>query len=194
MAAPPNSKPFVSSSTSLTKTANKPPRPNTISQRNHASALEMETQLWRALCDPDSVKADNGKPITDYIAHDCVMINPLLAPDGSAMPLGPNTKPKLADVLEYHSQHEGRSKAGLAKGLYGYRFLGEPLVVEVDLMAVALVYKIGLFRRRTGKTGGDRGVEEVAATGSSTWRQTAGADWLLVASHLAVDSGDDFND
>ncbi|KAL1840542.1 hypothetical protein VTJ49DRAFT_363 [Mycothermus thermophilus] len=188
--ASPNSKHHVSSSTTLHTS----PRLSTISQRNHASALEMETQLWRALCDPDSAKTTNGKPLADYIAHDCVMINPLLAPDGSSMPMGPGTRPKLAEVLEFLGQHGGRSKAGLAKGLYGFRFLGEPMVVEVDLMAVALVYKVGLFRRRSGKGGKDGGVEEVEASVGSTWRQTAGADWLLVAFHLAVESGDEFED
>jgi len=54
------------------------------------------------------------------------------------------------------------------------------LVVEIDLMAVALVYKISLFRHR--KSGG---VKEVVATCSSSWRQTAGADWLLCAQHVA---------
>ncbi|KAL2265321.1 hypothetical protein VTJ83DRAFT_6421 [Remersonia thermophila] len=184
------SKPHVSSSTSL----NTSPRLNTISQRNHAAALEMETHLWRALCDPDSVRTASGKALADYVAHDCVMVNPLLAPRGSDMLLGPNTRPSLADALGFHGQQGGRRRAGLARGLYGFRFLGEPLVVEVDLMAVALVYKVALFRRRSGRRGEGGGMEEVEASASSTWRQTAGADWLLVAFHLAVESGDEFDD
>jgi hypothetical protein len=137
-------------------------RLDTISKRNHASAREMETLLWRALCDdPESLK--------EYLAHDCVMINPLLAPGGSTTPLSKDTHPNVVDVLQ----------AAAGRKFTGFRFHGDPLVVEVDLMAVALVYKVSLFRH------GKRGVREVVASVGSTWRQTAGADWLLVAFHVA---------
>jgi len=46
-------------------------------------------------------------------------------------------------------------------------------------MAVAILYTISLYRQ------GKKGMEEVVATGSSSWRQTAGADWLLVAHHVS---------
>ena len=138
-------------------------RLDTISKRNHHAAREMETLLWRALCDePESLK--------DYLAHDCVMINPLLAPGGSTAPLSKDTQPNVVDVLQ----------AGAGRKFTGFRFHGDPLVVEVDLMAVALVYKVSLFRQ--GRKGG---VKEVVASVGSTWRQTAGADWLLVAFHVA---------
>ncbi|KAK3297826.1 uncharacterized protein B0H64DRAFT_393171 [Chaetomium fimeti] len=157
---PPGAGPHVSSSTTMGANA----RLDTISKRNHAAAREMETLLWRALCDePASLR--------DYLAHDCVMINPLLAPRGSCEPLSKDTTPSVVDVLQ----------AGADGGRFnGFRFWGEPLVVEVDLMAVALVYKISLFRQ--GRKGG---VREVVASVSSTWRQTAGADWLLVQFHVA---------
>ncbi|KAK4115495.1 hypothetical protein N656DRAFT_834702 [Canariomyces notabilis] len=138
-------------------------RLDTISKRNHAAAREMETILWRALLDePDTAR--------DYIAHDCVMINPLLAPHRSTQPLSKDTQPRAQDVL-----------ASSGKGLQysGFRFHGDPLVVEVDLMAVALVYKLSLYKQTR------KGTREIVCTGSSTWRQTAGADWLLVAMHVA---------
>ena len=154
--------PHVSSSTTMGSNT----RLDTISKRNHAAAREMETLLWRALC-------DEPETLREYLAHDCVMINPLLAPGGSCEPLNKDTQPSVVDVLQ----------AGAGNKFQGFRFHGEPLVVEVDLMAVALVYKISLFRQ------GRKGVREVVASVGSTWRQTAGADWLLVQFHVA--SADD---
>ncbi len=124
----------------------------------------METLLWRALC-------DDPASLAEYLAHDCIMINPLLTPGGATTPLGKDTRPTVAEVL-----------VSAAKGgrFTGFRFRGEPKVVEVDLMAVALVYGISLF-----KVGRKGGVREIVATGSSTWRQTAGGEWLLVALHVA---------
>lgn len=154
--------PFVSSSNTMGSNA----RLDTISKRNHAAAREMETILWRALIDePETAR--------DYLAHDCVMVNPLLAPGGSTAPLSKDTRPTVQDVLA-----NGRRYTG-------FRFHGDPLVVEVDLMAVALVYKMSVYRH------GRRGVRDIVATCASTWRQTAGADWLLVAQNVGevVDEG-----
>ncbi|AEO71272.1 uncharacterized protein THITE_2147947 [Thermothielavioides terrestris NRRL 8126] len=150
--------PHVSSSTTMGSNA----RLDTISKRNHAAAREMETLLWRALC-------DEPETLREYLAHDCIMINPLLAPDGSSEPLSKDTRPGVVDVLQ---------AAAAGRKLAGFRIHGQPLVVEVDLMAVALVYKISLFRQ------GRKGQQEIVASASSTWRQTAGADWLLVAFHV----------
>ncbi|GAB1313442.1 hypothetical protein MFIFM68171_03652 [Madurella fahalii] len=165
--------PFVSSSNTMGSNA----RLDTISKRNHAAAREMEMILWRALIDePDTAR--------DYIAHDCIMVNPLLAPQGSTAPLSKDTRPSVQDVLA----------AGAGRRYSGFRFHGDPLVVEVDLMAVALVYKMSVYRH------GRKGVREIVATCASTWRQTAGADWLLVAQNvgevvgeggLLEDQGDD---
>ncbi len=137
-------------------------RLDTISKRNHAAAREMETLLWRALTDsPEAAK--------EYMAKDCVMINPLFA-NGSDKPMNKDTEPSINDALEN------------AGGVWtGFKIHGDPLVVEIDLMAVALVYKVSLFRE--SRKGGTR---EVVATASSSWRQTAGADWLLCAQHVAV--------
>ncbi|KAM7201177.1 hypothetical protein V8F20_004923 [Naviculisporaceae sp. PSN 640] len=136
-------------------------RLNTISKRNHAAALEIETLLWRALCD----KPEKAK---EYMADDVVMINPLFS--GSNDPVSKYTEPSIEEVLEGNEPW------------MGFKFHGDPLVVEVDLMAVSLVYKISLFRRY-GRKGNK--VREVLATCSSSWRQTAGADWLLCAMHVA---------
>lgn len=134
-------------------------RLDTISKRNHAAAREIETLLWRALCDsPEAAK--------EYMADECIMINPLFS--GSDEPMGKDTEPSIETILEG------------AEPWAGYRFHGDPLVVEIDLMAVALVYKMSLFKN--SKKGGTR---EVVATVSSAWRQTAGADWLLCAQHVA---------
>lgn len=134
-------------------------RLDTISKRNHHAAREVETLLWRALCDsPEAAK--------EYLADDCIMINPLFA--GSDEPMSRDTDPSIDKVLEG------------GEPWTGFRFHGDPLVVEIDLMAVALVYKVTLFRS------GRKGTREIVATVSSSWRQTAGADWVLCAQHVAV--------
>lgn len=131
---------------------------NTISKRNHAAGLEVETLLWRALCDsPEAAK--------EYMSEDCVMINPLFS--GSPKPMSKTTDPSIEKVLQG------------AKPWSSFRMHDEPKVVEIDLMAIAVLYTISLYRQ------GKKGLEEVVATGSSSWRQTAGADWLLVAHHVA---------
>ncbi|KAK1754738.1 hypothetical protein QBC47DRAFT_225283 [Echria macrotheca] len=139
-------------------------RLDTISKRNHAAAREIETLLWRALCDsPEAAK--------EYMAEDCIMINPLFG--GSSEPMSKHTDPSIEKILEG------------AEPWTGFRFHGDPLVVEIDLMAVALVYKVTLFKAsRKG------GIREVTATCSSSWRQTAGADWLLCAQHVAYADDD----
>ena len=134
-------------------------RLDTISKRNHHAAREVETLFWRALCDsPEAAK--------EYMAADCIMINPLFA--GSSKPMSKDTEPSIEQILKG------------CEPWTGFSFHGEPLVVEIDLMAVALVYKVTLFRAsRKG------GIREVVASVSSSWRQTAGADWLLCAQHVA---------
>ena len=134
-------------------------RLDTISKRNHHAAREVETLFWRALCDsPDAAK--------EYMADDCIMINPLFS--GSDEPMSKDTDPSIDKILEG------------AEPWSGFRFHGDPLVVEIDLMAVGLVYKVTLF-----KSSRKGGVREVTATCSSSWRQTAGADWLLTTHHCA---------
>jgi ketosteroid isomerase-like protein len=157
-------------SNSNTNTTPKPPptttkmggkgRLDTISKRNHAAAIEIETLFWRALCDsPEAAK--------EYMAEDCVMINPLFA--GSAEPMSKTTEPSIDDILEG------------AEPWSSYRMHGTPEVVEIDLMAVAVLYRITLYKQP--KKGG--AIEEVEATVSSSWRQVAGGDWVLVAQHCA---------
>ena len=140
-------------------------RLDTISKRNHAAAREVETLLWRALCDsPEAAK--------EYMAEDCIMINPIFA--GTSAPLSKHTEPSIEDALRGAAPYQG------------YRIHGDPLVVEIDLMAVALVYKLTLFKQsRKGR------VRPITATCSSSWRQTAGADWLLCAQHVAVAEDED---
>ncbi|KAK4457784.1 hypothetical protein QBC42DRAFT_278271 [Cladorrhinum samala] len=160
-----------SAATNSSKTMGKNERLDTISKRNHAAAHEMETLLWRAICDsPEAAK--------EYLAEDCIMVNPIFSPDRNSKPLSKDTEPNIEAVLKG------------AERFTGFRFHGKPLVVEVDLMAVALVYKLSLFRLR--KNG--RGEREIVASGSSTWRQTAGADWLLVAQHVQYAEEDDDDD
>ncbi|KAK2072005.1 hypothetical protein P8C59_006384 [Phyllachora maydis] len=145
-------------------------RLDTISKRNHAAAQEMETLLWRALTDtPDAAR--------EYLADDCVMINPLLHPDGAEAPMNGESEPTIAQALE--------RAAAAAAPWTSFRMHGRPLVVEVDLMAVASVYTVSVFRHVAG---GKRGMEEeeVRASVSSCWRQNAGADWFLCAFHVAI--------
>ncbi|KAK0634568.1 hypothetical protein B0T17DRAFT_480761 [Bombardia bombarda] len=129
-------------------------RLNTISKRNHAAAKEVETLLWRALCDdPEQTK--------EYLAEDCIMINPLFN-DGSSEPMGRETEPSIEEALEN------------AEPWAAFKFHSDPFVVEIDLMAVAT----------------DGGMREIVVTVSSAWKQTAGADWLLCAQHVAYADDD----
>jgi hypothetical protein len=134
----------------------KPKRLNTISQRIHAAAIEVETLLWRALCDSPDAAAE-------YMADDCVIVNPLLHPKGKREQLKKDSEPSLAEALQQ------------ADRFTGFWFDGQPGVVEIDLMAVALVYKV---RVQWGKKGKEQYAD---ATVASAWRQNAGADWLLVS-------------
>jgi len=135
-------------------------RLDTISKRNHHDAIEVETLFWRALCDsPEAAK--------EYMAEDCVMINPLFA--GDPEPMSKRSDPSIDQILDG------------AEPWTSYRMHGTPQVVEIDLMAVAVLYRITLYRQ----TPGSRDVEQYEATVSSSWRQTAGADWLLCAQHVA---------
>lgn len=73
----------------------------------------METLFWRALCDsPEAAK--------EYMAEDCVMINPLFA--GEAEPMGKQTDPGIDKILE------------AAESWSSFRMHGTPAVVEIDLM------------------------------------------------------------
>ncbi|KAK3392323.1 hypothetical protein B0T20DRAFT_53438 [Sordaria brevicollis] len=135
-------------------------RLDTISKRNHHAAREIETLFWRCLCDDPSAAPE-------YMAEDCILINPLLSSHPYTTPLSKNSEPSLLEVFEK------------AEPWAGFRIHGDPLVVEIDLMAVALVYKISLYT--LDKKG--KGTREVVASVSSSWRQTAGADWVLVAHH-----------
>lgn len=170
-----DTKPKMGSDTYVSK--NKPlangDRLNTISKRNHAAALEIETLLWRCLCD----KPEKAK---EYMADDVVMLNPLFN-HGSHEPVSKHTRPSIEQVLDNNSNREWM----------GFRFEGDPMVVEVDLMAVSLVYKLSLFRRY-GRKGNK--VRQVRATCSSSWRQTAGADWLLCSMHVAYADEDEEDD
>ncbi|KAJ9161007.1 hypothetical protein NKR19_g2695 [Coniochaeta hoffmannii] len=138
-------------------------RLDTISKRNHHAAIEVETLFWRALVDsPDAAK--------EYMSEDCVMINPLFA-DGDAEPMSKKTDPSIDKILD------GAENGGWTS----YRMHGTPAVVEIDLMAVSVLYKLTLYRKgdKDGK------LEEYEATCHSCWRQTAGADWLLVSQMVA---------
>jgi len=150
----------TSSSSSATATMGGKQRLDTISKRNHHAAVEVETLFWRALCDsPEAAR--------EYMSDDCVMVNPLFA--GGAEPMSKKTEPGIDRILEG------------AGPWTSYRMHGTPQVVEIDLMAVAVLYKITLYRQ--GKKG--EPVEEYEATVHSCWRQTAGADWLLCSQMVA---------
>lgn len=88
-------------------------RLDTISKRNHHAAVEVETLFWRALCDsPEAAR--------EYMAEDCVMINPLFA--GDAAPMSKSTEPGVDAILRG------------AGGWTSLRIQGTPEVVEIDLM------------------------------------------------------------
>lgn len=130
-----------------------PGHTNSISSRNHRAAKEMETLLWRAMCD----SMDDAK---EYIAPDCVMMNPLLSNDTLHQAGTP-----VADALDRAQPFEA------------YKMEREQLqVVEIDMMAVQVLYR-GAITLPGGR--------EVHARCASTWRQGAGGDWLLCGQLVA---------
>ncbi|KAM5355465.1 hypothetical protein ACJ41O_002111 [Fusarium nematophilum] len=129
---------------------------NTIKGRNHAAAKEMETLLWRALC-------DKPKSALKYIAKDAVMSNRFLF--GDPEPRTKESDPPLEEQLKHCAEW-------LAYKMH------DPQVVEIDLMAVALAYKVTLFRQ-IDQGNGQYGMEAIEATCSSSWRQLASGDWEL---------------
>lgn len=128
----------------------------TIKGRNIAACKEMETLLWRALCDkPKSAKK--------YIAKDAIVSNRFLFGDAEVRHAESETtlEESLDDCEEW-----------LAYKMYN------PQVVEIGLMAAAVAYRVVLFRQ-VGKGKGKSGMETVEATVSSSWRQKASGDWEL---------------
>jgi len=128
-----------------------------IYSRNEAAAIELETLLWRALC-------DDPASISGYLADDAVMANPLLF--GTAETRSAHSEPTLKEALEE------------CEPFLKYK-MGEPKVVEIDLMAVAIVYPVTVIKQ-TSEELEDGGFEKIEGTASSIWRQIAGGDWKLV--------------
>jgi len=129
-------------------------RENTIASRNHKAAKEAETLLWRALC-------DDMEDAKEYIANDCVMMNPLLSQET----LGPGD-----DSTPVHKALDD------LRPLQNYKMGKDITTVEIDMMAMQVLYH-GDFTTADGR--------EVSAACASTWRQTAGGDWRLCAMMVA---------
>ena len=130
-------------------------RENTIASRNHKAAKEAETLLWRAMC-------DDMEDAKEYIAADCVMMNPLLS-DETLGGSGDDATPvhKALDKVE---------------PLQNYKMGKDITTVEIDMMAMQILYH-GDFTTADGR--------QVSAACASTWRQTAGGDWRLCAMMVA---------
>ncbi|KAH7155469.1 hypothetical protein B0J13DRAFT_226866 [Dactylonectria estremocensis] len=135
---------------------------NTIKGRNHAAAKEMETLLWRALC-------DKPKSALKYIAKDAIMSNRFLFDDPKVR--SKESDPPLEDELKHCNEW-------LAYKMH------DPQVVEIDLMGVALAYRCTLFRQ-IDKGRGKTSMQTVEATVSSSWRQVASGDWELCSMFAA---------
>lgn len=129
-----------------------PPANNSIFTRNKAATLEAENLLWRALC-------DQSASARDYMASDAVMSVP--ERDGIL---------SSSDLDSYLESMEPWT---------AFR-IRDAHVVEVDMMATCIVYKLSLMKFQQGQS--QAMTKEASA--SSTWRQTAGADWELCAHHL----------
>ncbi|KAF4469997.1 hypothetical protein FALBO_3110 [Fusarium albosuccineum] len=129
---------------------------NTIKGRNVAAAKEMETLLWRALC-------DKPKSALKYIGKDAVISNRFLF--GDPEPRTKESDPPLEDEIKHCEEW-------LAYKMH------DPQVVEIGLMAAALAYKVTLFRQ-LDHGNGQYGMQAVEATCSSSWRQLASGDWEL---------------
>lgn len=128
---------------------------NTIKGRNRAAAKEMETLLWRALC-------DKPKSAIKYIAKDAIMSNRFLF--GDAEIRSKESDPPLEEELKNAEEY------------MAYK-MHDPQVVEIDLMAVAISYRVTLFKQVESK--GKNTFETIEATCSSSWRQVASGDWVL---------------
>lgn len=138
-------------------------RLSTILQRNVAAGRAMDTQLWRALCDePASAVA--------YMAKDCVITSPLVPPAEGEEDKGTNVVAGKEEVEKALSN---------MTPLLSYKF-HDIKVVQIDLMAVAAVYRVTVSRRSSGGNGSKRNeIEDLEMVAHSSWRQTAGADWEL---------------
>ncbi|CAK7211273.1 hypothetical protein SBRCBS47491_001067 [Sporothrix bragantina] len=138
-------------------------RLSTILQRNVAAGRAMDTQLWRALCDePASAVA--------YMAKDCVITSPLIPPVEGDEDKGTSVVAGKEEVEKALSD---------MPPLLSYKF-HDIKVVQIDLMAVAAVYRVTVSRRKEGGGKDKRDeIEDLEMVAHSSWRQTAGADWEL---------------
>jgi hypothetical protein len=135
-------------------------RKNTILARNQESAIEMETLIWRAMC-------DRPKSALKYIAKDAMISNWLVF--GDTEPRTKDSEPSLEECIKECEPY------------MSYK-MRQAQVVEIGLMAVAVVYQITLYGQ-AGEPAEDGTVklEMDEATVSSTWRQGAGGDWELTS-------------
>lgn len=128
----------------------------TIKGRNHSAAKEMETLLWRALC-------DKPKSALKYIGKDAIISNKFLFGDIEVR--SEDSDPPLEEAIK-------DCQEWLAYKMHN------PQVVEIGLMAVAISYRLTLFGQ-VDQGQGQSGLETVSATCTSSWRQVASGDWEL---------------
>jgi len=103
---------------------------------------------------------DEPESALEYAAHDCALINPLLFGDEEEVTNGTeDIKKALKDCQPFD----------------GYR-IRDFHAVEVGLMAVSTIYRVTVTLD---------GGEQVECYCSSSWRQTAGAEWQLCGQLLA---------
>ncbi|KIH86594.1 hypothetical protein SPBR_08723 [Sporothrix brasiliensis 5110] len=143
-------------------------RLSTILQRNVAAGRAMDTQLWRALCDEPATAVA-------YMAKDCVITSPLVPPADDDEGGGD----KFANVVAGKENVE-KALSNMSP-LLSYKF-HDIKVVQIDLMAVAAVYRVTVSRRTSGDGKGTNKrdeIEDLEMVAHSSWRQTAGADWEL---------------
>jgi hypothetical protein len=136
---------------------------NTILSRNQAAGVEMDTLLWRALC-------DNPRSASKYLSKDAMIVNALLF--GDVRPRSKDSEPTLKESLK-------DCEAYLTYNIH------DSNVVEIDMMAVATMYSVTLFAQTKGSSDSDGKFTAVEATASCSWRQVAGGDWELTSMHVA---------
>jgi Domain of unknown function (DUF4440) len=120
---------------------------STISQRIKNSVTVNEHAVWRAL-------STSGAALLPFLADECIIIHR----DGKI--LSSSTTPSIKKTFESDDYVP----------FLNYK-IEDVEVVEVDMMAAIIVYKVTAERQ-----GG-----EYQAIVSSTWRQNAGADWQMCA-------------
>ncbi|KAG6368376.1 hypothetical protein INS49_002581 [Diaporthe citri] len=143
--------------------------PGSISARVRKAAKDMENLLAGSLC-------NEPKDAKEHIEYDCVMVNPLIHPDGESEPMHMKSEPTLTEAIDKLAEK------GQLISWKIHKEDPEPAIAEVDMMGVQIIYRVTVIKSDNGSTDLDPDeMDKVEAWCTSTWRQLAGGNWKLVA-------------